>query len=62
MVGLNASTNRLYGMAYTEPYNPPELPSGRGRISSSLVEKVDVWGWGMLLWYVMIDGKLRGGD
>ena len=58
MVGLNTGTNGLHDMAYSEPHSPPELPGGMGKILSGLVEKVDVWGWGMLLWYVMIDGKL----
>lgn len=61
-VGLNTGADRLVEMAYSPHYNPPELPDGRGKIFSSLVEKAEVWGWGMLLWYVMIDGKLLKGN
>ena len=62
MVGLNTGANEPHDLAYSEPHSPPELPGGMGRILSGLVEKVDVWGWGMLLWYVMIDGKLLEDD
>lgn len=61
-VGLNTGADRLLEMSYSLPYNPPELPDGRGKIFSSLVEKAEIWGWGMLLWYVMIDGKLLHGN
>ena len=61
-VGLNTGADLLVEMAYSLPYNPPELPDGSGKIPSSLVEKAEVWGWGMLLWHVMIDGKLLKGN
>lgn len=57
-MGLDTQPNELQEMFYSELYAPPELPGGNGMILSSLVEKADVWGWGMLLWHVMIDGKL----
>ena len=56
--GLDPTTDRQHEMAYTPLYSPPEIPDGRGNVQSFLVEKADVWGWGMLLWYVMIDGQL----
>ena len=58
MVGLYTGANGPHDMAFSVPHNPPELPGGRSQIVSCLVENADVWGWGMLLWYVMIDGKL----
>ena len=62
VVGLNSRSSPEKEMAYTEPYNPPELPDGHGMVESSFVEKADMWGWAMLLWYVMIDGNLVNGN
>ena len=57
-MGLNSQTDQKKSIAYTVPNDAPELNGGRAEISTSLVEKADVWGWGMLLWCVMIDGNL----
>ena len=41
----------------TEYYCPPELVSPEARISPLALNAVDMWCWGMLLWYTLIDGK-----
>lgn len=58
VMGLHSPSCTAQQMFYTEPYNPPELPNSLGMVEPSLVEKADIWGWAMLLWFVMVDGTL----
>jgi serine/threonine protein kinase len=41
----------------TEKYCPPELVLQDARVPSSNFKAIDVWCWGMLLWYVLLDGE-----
>lgn len=50
----------------TEQYCPPELVPPEARVSPSNLKAIDIWCWGMLLWYTLVNGKayatVSGGD
>ena len=43
-------------------YQAPELDGNSQRVTSETIRATDIWCWGMLVWEVMIGGKLQLGN
>ncbi|KAJ5057278.1 hypothetical protein J3E72DRAFT_387986 [Bipolaris maydis] len=42
----------------TDFYKPPELGKPKATFYGGIADRVDIWCWGMLLWEVLLDGKI----